>query len=86
MISEGRGSESGDGGQYLICGFGPVEGFRLLVVDGDELTDGSLQFLNTAMGTALDLSLGKQCEPAFDLIEPGGMRRREVQMIPWPLL
>jgi len=55
-------------------------------MDGNELPDGGFQFGYAAMGAALDLPLGKQCEPAFDLIEPGGMGGGEVQMIPRPLL
>ena len=59
MGSQSVGSEAGDGGQDLISGFGPAEGFRLLVMGGDELPDGGFQFGYAAMGAALDLPLGE---------------------------
>ena len=52
----------------------------------DELSDCSFQFLNTAVRGTLNLALGKECEPAFDLVEPGSMGRGKVQMIARPLL
>ena len=39
-------------------------------MDSDELPDCGFQFGYAAMGAALDLPLGEQREPAFDLIEP----------------
>jgi pimeloyl-ACP methyl ester carboxylesterase len=60
----------------LICGFGPEEWPRCSIVVGDEGGDGQLQFLDAAMNAAADLALGQKREPALDLIEPGGVRRR----------
>src|SRR5450432_401097 len=37
------------------------------------------QCQRAAMTAAFDLALGKQCEPALDLIQPGGRGRREMQ-------
>ena len=74
-------SKASDRSQDLISRFGPSKGLGLLVIDRDELPDGGLQLGHTAMRTALDLPLGEQGEPALDLIEPGSMRRSEVQMV-----
>ena len=41
----------------------------------------AFELLDTAMDAALDLLVGEQCEPAFDLVEPGGAGRREVEVI-----
>ena len=70
MNGESGSGKASDGGQDLVGGFGPAKRFRLLVVYGDEFPDGSFQFLYAAVRSALDLSLGKQREPTFDLIEP----------------
>jgi len=70
MSSQSGSGESGDGGQDLVCGFGPSEGLWLLVMGLDELPDRSFQFLDAGMRAALDLSLGEQCEPSLDLVEP----------------
>ena len=37
--------------------------------------------LDAAMNAALDLFVGEQREPAFDLVQPGSAGRREVQVI-----
>jgi len=52
----------------------------------DELSNGLLQVLNTAVGTTPDLALGEQGKPALDLIQPGSMGGSEVQMIAGSLL
>jgi len=70
MSCEGGGGKASDDGQYLIGRFGPMKRLRLLVVGYDELLDGSFQFPDAGMRAALDLSLGEQCKPAFDLVKP----------------
>lgn len=45
MSGQSRSGESGDGGQALVCGFGPPKGFRLLIVDPNQLTDRIFQLL-----------------------------------------
>ena len=56
--------------RILVCGFGPSKGFRLLIVDLDELPDSIFQFLDTGVRAALNLPLREQCEPSLDLVEP----------------
>lgn len=70
-------AEPGDGLEYVIDGFGPSEGLRVLIMVGDESGDGILQLCDAAIGSAFDLPLGEKGEPALDLIEPGGIGRRE---------
>lgn len=70
MSGQSSSSESCDGGQDLICRFCPSKGFRLLVVNLDELLDCIFQFLHAGVRAALDLSFGEQCEPTLDLVEP----------------
>jgi len=47
----------------------------------DEGGDIGLEPIDAAMHAALDLLVGEQREPAFDLVEPGGAGRREVEVI-----
>ncbi len=70
MSSQSGSGESGDGCQDLVCGFGPSKGFRLLIVDLDELPDSIFQFLDAGVRAALNLPLREQCEPSLDLVEP----------------
>ena len=46
----------------------------------NESGDVGLEFLDTAMDAALDLLVGEQREPAFDLIKPGGAGRRKMRV------
>ena len=65
-----------DGGEDVIGGFGPFEGFGVLVCRVDVVEDGALQLLGGAMDAAPDLLVGQQPEPALDLVQPGGVNRR----------
>ena len=56
-----------------------MEGFRVLVVYLDEALNGRDQRTHTVMAAAFDLALRKQGEPAFHLIEPGGMGGSEME-------
>ena len=58
-----------------------MEGLRILVVCLDEALDGGDQRAHALMAAAFDLALGEQGEPAFHLIEPGGMGGSEVEMV-----
>ena len=70
MSVESSGGESNDGGQDLVGRFCPTKGFGLLIVGSDEIPDCSFQPLNASVWAALDLSLGQECEPPFDLVKP----------------
>ena len=41
-----------------------------------------LEILGADEGSAADLALGDEAEPAFDLVEPGRVGRRKVDMKP----
>ena len=64
----------------MVGGFGPDEGFRILVVVVDEMADGVLQLQRAAMNAAAKLFLRQLGEPAFDQIQPGGRGGSEVQV------
>ena len=65
-------AEALDGAEDVIGGFGPFEGFGVLVCRVDVVEDGALQLLGGAMDAAPDLLVGQQPEPALDLVQPGG--------------
>jgi hypothetical protein len=46
----------------------------------EELADGLLEFLGAARNPTPKRSLGEKRERALDLVEPGAVRRREVEM------
>ena len=79
MHGEGVGAISGDGLQDSIGGFGPDERFWVIVRGLDEGVDGGLEFMHAAMDAALDLLVGEEGKPAFDLVQPGGAGWREVE-------
>jgi hypothetical protein len=78
---ESVGTISCEGLEDGIGGLGPDKRLRVVVVHLNEGCDVSLQFADAAMDAALDLLVGEQREPAFDLVQPGGARRGEVQVI-----
>jgi hypothetical protein len=61
-------AESGDRLKDVMGGFGPAEGPRRGVVVGNKGCDRFLQFGDTTVNAAPDLSLGQEREPALDLI------------------
>ena len=63
-------AEALDGAEDVIGGFGPFEGFGVLVCRVDVVEDGALQLLGGAMDAAPDLLVGQQPEPALDLVQP----------------
>src|SRR5215469_10086092 len=81
MYGEGVGAKSRDGLEDGISALGPDERLGIGVVRVNESGDVSFELLDTAMDAALDLLVGEQREPAFDLIKPGGAGRCEVHVI-----
>src|ERR1700732_3448841 len=81
MDYEGVGAISCERLKDGIGSLGPDKRLRVVIVGLDEGGDIDLQLLDAAMDAALDLLVGKQCEPAFDLVEPGSAGRCEVQVI-----
>lgn len=61
---------------------GPDEGARLGIVRSDEVFDFGHEFFDGAERAAADGLLRNDVEPDFDLIEPGGVGRGEVHLIP----
>ena len=59
----------------------PDEWLGLVIMGLDEGRDIGLEPTDAAMHAALDLLVGEQREPAFDLVEPGGAGRGEVEVI-----
>ena len=80
MGREGIGAISRDRLEDGISALGPDERLGLGIVGLNESGDVGLEVLDTAMDAALDLLVGEQREPAFDLIKPGGAGRCEVQV------
>ena len=84
MIVERALGEASDTRKNLIGSFDPHEGLRVVIVGGDEVFDRPLECANRAVSSAFDLASGQECEPAFDLVDPGAVGRREVHMEPGP--
>ena len=53
----------------------------MIIVGLDEFGNVGLEIADAVMDTALDLLVGEPGEPAFDLVQPGGAGRREVEVI-----
>jgi hypothetical protein len=65
----------------LVGRLGLDKGLRIVIVHRDEFGDGGFQLPHAGLRTPLNLPLREQGEPTLDLIQPGSMSRREVQMI-----
>ena len=63
-------AEAFDGGEDVVGGFCPAEGFGVAVVGFDVALDGGLELGGGAVGGALDLLFDEEGEEAFDPIEP----------------
>src|SRR5438874_2596317 len=61
-------------------GFGPDERFGIFIVFGNEGIDVLAKFGNGGEGCILEGFSSQDREPDFDLVEPGGVRRREVEV------
>ena len=81
MDSEGIGAISRDRLEDGIGALGPDERLGVGIVGLNESGDIGFELLDTAMDAALDLLVGEQREPAFDLIKPGGAGRRKMHVI-----
>src|SRR5665213_3549133 len=68
---------------FSACG-GPRKGTSRGVVGLDEGADLVDEVLGAEERSASDLALRDEGEPAFDLIEPGGIGRRVMDMEAWP--
>ncbi len=64
----------------MDLGFCPEERSGGFVVVGDDDLDMSDEFGDALKRDAFERFCREDREPDFDLIEPGGMRRREVEM------
>ena len=71
--------------EYGLGGCRPDEGGCFGIVGLDEGIDLGDEILGTDERAAADLTLGDEAEPAFDLVEPGGIGWREVDMEPGSL-
>ena len=63
-------TEAFDGGEDVVGGFGPLEGFGVFVVLVDEGADVGFELAGRVVHTALQLLARQFGEPAFDLIDP----------------
>jgi hypothetical protein len=61
-------------------GLCPDEGLGCLVVSFDEGVDVSDEFFDASEGRSVERLFGQDLEPDLDLIEPGGVGRRVVEM------
>ena len=61
---------SANGGEDLICGSDPFEGFGIGVSLVDVVHDIALELVNAAMGAALDLFFSEFGKEALDQVEP----------------
>ncbi len=57
----------------------------MLIVMLDKLVDLAFQIRYRVERAAADRLIGDQCKPAFDLVQPRAIRRREMQMKPLAL-
>jgi hypothetical protein len=60
---------------------GPQEWLGVGIVGLNEGSDIGLELIDAAMDGALDLVVGEQREPMFDLVEPGGAGWCEVEVV-----
>ena len=63
-----------------VCGCGPDEGNRVLIVDGEIVVDRLRQFGDTFEDAAADAFSGDLGEEALDQVEPGSRGRREMDV------
>src|SRR6202011_5376239 len=82
LVSWNRGSQTKSANtiEDLVGSLHPHKGLGLLVVDGEVETNGVLQGAGAAMGAAAELLLGEGRKPAFDLVDPGTVGRRVVDL------
>jgi hypothetical protein len=71
--------------EEIVGGGGPGEGPRADVVGGHKGGDPSDQLLGAGEGATADRAAGQDREPALDLVQPGGVGRRVVDLEALPL-
>src|SRR5438552_6452189 len=81
MDGQGVGAISSDRVEYGIGALGPDERLWVVIMGVDEGGDVGLELIDAAMDAALDLLVGEESKPAFDLVQPGGAGRGEVEVI-----
>ena len=64
----------------------PDEGLCICVVGADEAVDFFDEVGGGLEGATTDGALGDEGEETFDLVEPGGVRGREVKLDSWMLV
>ena len=81
MYGQGLRAISRDCLEDGIGCLGPDEWLGVVIVGLNKGCDIGLELIDAAMDAALDLLVGEQGEPAFDLVEPGGAGGREVEVV-----
>src|ERR687888_659149 len=76
-----NGTKSLELAKDRIGGGGPQEGASLTIIVLHELVDLGDELRHAGERAATDGALGDERKPALNLIEPGRIRRREVEMI-----
>ena len=69
-----------DGGEDIVGGLRPAEGFWVGVVRVDEGADVAFERLGRAVDAAADLLVGQHGEEPLDLVDPGCTGGREVDV------
>jgi predicted ATP-dependent endonuclease of OLD family len=75
--------EASDVGEDLVRGLHPHEWFGIRIVGGQEQANRVLQRTRAAVAAAPNLLLGQFGEPAFHLVYPRRVGRREVEVETW---
>src|ERR1700737_4851769 len=73
-------AKSTDAGEDLIRGLDPDEGCGVLVVSSDVELNRSLKLTRAAVSAAADLLLGEHPKPALDLVDPGTVGGRVMDL------
>ena len=81
MDGEGIGAISSDRVEDGIGALGPDKRLWVVIMGPDEGGDIGLELIDAAMDAALDLLVGEESKPAFDVVQPGGAGRGEVEVI-----
>ena len=73
-------TKSGKGFKDLVGGFGPYDGFGIVVMNLQVAPDRGLEFVGAAEGAAANSLRGQRREPALDQVEPRGAGGGEVHV------
>ena len=85
LVSRVRNSQAKplNAGQNVIGGFGPHERLGVGIVTIEVLANRLLELTGGSMRAPTQVLLSERGEPAFDLVEPRGRGRREVDLESW---